>query len=28
VVGVVVWMLAVEQVVIPAVPGFGRWLPA
>jgi len=27
VVGVLVWMLAVEQIVIPAYPAVGRWLP-
>jgi ABC-2 type transport system permease protein len=27
VVGVLVWMLAVEQILIPADPLFGRWLP-
>lgn len=27
VVGVLVWMTAVEHVVIPALPGLGRWLP-
>jgi ABC-2 type transport system permease protein len=27
VVGVLVWMLAVEQVVIPALPAVGRWMP-
>jgi len=27
VVGVLVWMLAVEQVVIPAFPEVGRWMP-
>lgn len=26
-VGVLVWMLAVEQIVIPAHPAIGRWLP-
>jgi len=25
--GVLVWMLAVEQIVIPAFPAIGRWLP-
>ncbi len=28
VVGVLVWMLVVEQIVIPAYPTAGRWLPA
>ncbi len=27
VVGVLVWMLAVEQIVIPAFPAVGRWMP-
>jgi ABC-2 type transport system permease protein len=27
VVGVLAWMLAVEQILIPALPGIGRWLP-
>ena len=27
VVGVLVWMLAVEQIVIPAFPAVGRWFP-
>ncbi len=27
VVGVLVWMLAVEQIVIPAYPAVGRWMP-
>ena len=27
VVGVLVWMLAVEQVVIPVLPAVGRWMP-
>jgi len=27
VVGVLVWLLAVEQIVIPAFPAIGRWLP-
>lgn len=26
-VGVLVWMLAVEQIIIPAFPAVGRWLP-
>ena len=26
-VGVLVWMLAVEQTVIPAFPAIGRWMP-
>jgi len=28
VVGVLVWMLAVEQVVISSLPAIGRWMPA
>jgi ABC-2 type transport system permease protein len=27
VVGVLVWMLAVEQIVVPALPAVGRWMP-
>ena len=27
VVGVLVWMLAIEQIVIPAFPAVGRWMP-
>lgn len=27
VVGVLVWMLAIEQIVIPAYPAIGRWMP-
>ncbi len=27
VVGVLVWMLALEQIVIPAFPTVGRWMP-
>jgi ABC-2 type transport system permease protein len=27
VVGVLVWMLAVEQIVVPAFPAIGRWMP-
>ena len=27
VVGVLVWMLAVEQIVIPVLPAVGRWMP-
>ena len=27
VVGVLVWMTAIEQVVIPALPTLGRWMP-
>jgi len=27
VVGVQVWMLAVEQIVVPAFPAVGRWMP-
>lgn len=26
-VAVLVWMLAVEQIVIPAFPSIGRWMP-